>query len=235
MIDWNLAWTILGPALGAIGATLLIGRRTRIQKTVAARVAQAQFPMELAQELRKARGAGRQELRFESYGTLWVELRALAIYDTAALDRKTAQELSTALTKWYFTKTGGLLLTPHARDFYFSLQDLLRLVGNFPQDWEVERTHASQGSEEAQLRALLARLGTSEAKAVLRGLDCLEDGVLTKWETEAGPLAKHWRAAIAQLGARWGDLSDQERFVTIQQAGSILRTSLCCDVESRLR
>jgi hypothetical protein len=54
------------------------------------------------------------------------------------------------------------------------------------------------------------------------------------WRDEAGPLGKVWKEAVSMLAARWGELSEQQRFSVLQQVGSILRTSMVNDLESRL-
>jgi hypothetical protein len=50
------------------------------------------------------------------------------------------------------------------------------------------------------------------------------------------PISKERRKGINELGARWDEITDdQERFAIVQQIGSILRTVVVNDVESRLR
>src|SRR5712691_1375298 len=93
----------------------------------------------LAQELEKTRGIERQESRFKSYGGLWKELRPLAIYDPDIVDRLTAEALSKKLSDWYFSESGGFLLTQPVRHFYFALQDLLRVIAK-SDDWTADRS-----------------------------------------------------------------------------------------------
>ncbi len=44
-----------------------------------------------------------------------------------------------------------------------------------------------------------------------------------------------WRKDIKKLAAQWSELDERERFAVIQQIGSVLRTILANDVESRMR
>ena len=71
-----------------------------------------EWPAQLTRTLEKTRGVERQELRFRCYGVLWKELRPLAILRSHTADKETVGELSNKLTGWYFSKYGGLLLTP---------------------------------------------------------------------------------------------------------------------------
>jgi hypothetical protein len=130
MTDLNAIMNLLILILLALGGSVLMATRaavkTSAEEAAKAAIRQLQWPAELARELQKTRGIGRQELRFKSYGGLWKELRPLAIYDDDEIDREKVGDLSSKLSTWYFSECGGLLLTPQARDFYFSLQDLLR-------------------------------------------------------------------------------------------------------------
>jgi hypothetical protein len=75
----------------------------------------------LSRKLEETRGTERQELRFTSYGQLWAEMRPLAIYDDSPIDQHTMEKMSKKLSDWYFSETGGLMLTKHNRDLYFAL------------------------------------------------------------------------------------------------------------------
>ena len=186
------------------------------------------FEAELARELQKTRGIERQELRFKSYGLLWKELRPLAIYDTRVLDRKSAEELSCRLTNWYFSDLGGLFLTTHVREFYFALQDLLRTVADSPFDWGCERPLTGHKKMFAELL---------ESRNLKRAAHLLTDSEMApeEWRQTIEQSGKTWRDAINTLAADWNQLTAQQRFATLQQAGSILRTALVSDIESRLR
>jgi len=190
------------------------------------------WPKELARELQKTRGLERQELRFKSYGTLWKELRPLAIYDVARIDKKAAGDLFTKLSDWYFSECGGLLLTPQARDFYFALQDLLRVTSSMPGEWNADRSEELEGDPNFTFREVLRARNAGDAISVL---DYFSSSSLEDWPHEAIGLGRKWRGTIKRLGAVWSELTERERFATLQQVGSKLRSSLVNDLESRER
>jgi hypothetical protein len=202
------------------------------EETAKATVKELQWPMELARELQKTRGVERQELRYQSYGALWSKLRALAIYDEAGINSATIRTLSTELSDWYFSPCGGLLLTRQARDFYFALQDLLRTTSELPEDWSVERAGVSEDDPMIVFREVLKQRGQLEANSVF---DYFSQGVFDDWQIRAPKLASDWRTGIRRIAATWMDLNEAQRFAALQQTGSILRTSLATDLESRLR
>jgi hypothetical protein len=189
----------------------------------------ANWPEKLAQELEQARGIERQEIRFKSYGALWSNLRPLAIYGPGVLNRSTAETLSKALSDWYFSDCGGLLLTAPVREFYFALQDLLRAITKDGSDWEADR---SSEDPEQLFREVLQRESLTGALDTLGKLKTLD---ISKWPQEARALGKTWRKDIPKLATHWRSLSPPERFAVLQQVGSTLRTSMTNDVESRLR
>jgi hypothetical protein len=224
-------------ALGGYGLFLVktateAAVKTSAEEAAKAALEQLRWPAELARELQKTRGVERQELRFGSYGALWKELRPLAIYDATVINKTAMVALSTKLSDWYFSKSGGLLLTPHAREFYFTLQDLLRATSKVPQDWSVDRSEASEGEQKVIFRALLTARNAGEAITVF---DYFSNGVFKDWEEKAVDLGKKWKKGIAGVAAAWGELDERQRFATLQQVGSILRTALVNDLESRLR
>ena len=102
-------------------------------------MAELHWAKELARNLEGVRGTERQELRFSSYGELWTKMRPLAIYDDSPINSDTMSDMSKGLSGWYFSETGGLMLTSHNRDLYFALQDLLADVTKTGR-WEAERT-----------------------------------------------------------------------------------------------
>ena len=66
-------------------------------------------------------------------------------------------------------------------------------------------------------------------------LDYLSIGVFKDWQNMAADLGKKWKKGIDIVIAAWNELDESQHFATLQQAGSILRTSLVNDLESRLR
>jgi hypothetical protein len=183
----------------------------------------------LARELEKTRGTERQELRFESYGTLWAEMRPLAIYDTSPINAEEMGTLSSQLTGWYFSAKGGLMLTSHNRDLYFALQDLVQAVGSKP-DWQAKRI----GKPKDAFQAVAKRLDLAGAQELMKLLDGVK---VSEWPpSDLVEVASGWRKKdVVLLVDRWGELDEGERFAVLQQAASLLRTGLTYDVESRLR
>jgi len=184
---------------------------------------------ELAQELEKTRGTERQELRFKSYGALWKRLRPLAIYDSAPFDSAAAGALLRDLTDWYFSEEGGLMLTAPVREFYFALQDLLRVIAGVS-GWRSERPADPRG-EFADLARTKNLTGVSEVLAAFKN----EDKALSLWTHDVKPLADRWHTDVKQLAADWSHLEPSQHFAVLQQVASTLRTAMTCDVESRLR
>jgi len=240
MPDLNAILNLLTLVLLALGGYWLMLLRTATEAAVKtsaeeaakAAIQQLQWPAELARELQKTRGVERQELRFKGYGSLWKELRPLAIYDATVINKKAVADLSLKLSNWYFSECGGLLLTPQARDFYFALQDLLRATCKVPEEWNVNRSTASEGDQNLIFRAVLTAKTTDKAISVF---DYFSTGAFEDWQNEATDLGKKWRAGIRDVAAAWNELNEGQRFATLQQVGSILRTTLVNDLESRFR
>jgi hypothetical protein len=240
MPDVNTTLSTLTVVLLAIGGYLLYLLRTGTEaaiKTSAeeaakATIQQLRWPAELAQELQKTRGVERQELRFKSYGSLWKELRPLAVYDATPISRSVVGSMSSKLSDWYFSESGGLLLTPQARDFYFALQDLLRATSKFSEEWDADRSEESVGNQQEVFRDVLSNNSAKEGNKVL---DYFSDSNFEDWHIEAIKQGKMWRASVNQVAASWSKLDARQRFATLQQVGSILRTCLVNDLESRLR
>lgn len=221
-----------GYALVLLKATTQAAAKTSAEELAKAAVKQYQWQAELARELQKTRGVERQELRFQSYGALWQKLRPLAIYDETVINKKTVGDLATHLSDWYFSASGGLLLTPQARDFYFALQDLLRATSTFQEDWVADRSAVAEGDQEHMFRRVLE---TRSAAGAIGVLDYLETGLFEDWQNQAAGLAKKWREGIKAVSTTWEELDARQRFATLQQVGSILRTSLVNDLDSRVR
>lgn len=222
--------------LGAYGLKLLkTATDTAVKKSAEeaakAAIQELQWPAELGRDLQKTRGIERQELRFKSYGGLWKELRPLAIYETSTISKETIGSLNALLSDCYFSECGGLLLTPQAREFYFALQDLLRVISKIPQEWHIDRSNTGEGNQSGIFMKVLTARSTDPAVKVL---DYFQTGNFKEWRDKAPDLGKKWREGIQVVAASWQELDEIQRFATLQQVGSILRTSLCNDLESRL-
>ena len=225
---------ILLSAGGYLLVLLKAGAKTAVETAtkegVQAAMREIEWPAQLARTLEKTRGVERQELRFRCYGALWKELRPLAIYDPSSITKQSVGELADKLTNWYFSQYGGLLLTPHARSFYFAVQDLLRATSNTPSDWSIERYKVSERHIGQAFRDLLQ----NRAQPGTKVFDYFKDGHFEEWQDTAVELGEMWRDAVEKLAGSWDDLTDRERFIILQQVGSKLRTSLTNDLESRL-
>jgi hypothetical protein len=237
MPNWNVLLHLLTLALLSVGGFLLLLAKTSIQTAAeeGAKLAirNADWPGEFARELQKGRGLERQELRFKSYGALWKELRPLAVYDVARIDRDSTRALFKKLSDWYFSECGGLLLTPQSREFYFALQDLLRLTSSADEDWKADRSEELESDIGDQFRNILLAREASEAIGVF---DYFKKGGLEDWEERGISLGKQWRTTTTlKLGPVWPKLTERERFAILQQVGSKLRSSLAADLESRER
>jgi hypothetical protein len=182
----------------------------------------------LSRKLEETRGTERQELRFTSYGRLWAEMRPLAIYDDSPIDQRTMEEMSEKLSDWYFSETGGLMLTHHNRDLYFALQDLVSAVAR-TDHWDAERTDKPK----TRFEHLLQRKHLDAALALIK---YLQDAKTQDWPSEdLEEMAEAWRKDILKLADDWAEIDGNDRFAVLQQVSSALRTGLANDVESRLR
>lgn len=241
----------LGAVVGAVTVPVLIvggiawvSLRSSIEQATRDQtseiIRQLNWPKELARQLEQTRGTERQELRFESYGKLWAEMRPLAIYDDTRINGRTVDEMLKKLSGWYFSATGGLMLTSHNRELYFALQDLFRTVAA-KTDWEAERTPQPRRVFEGVLER--ARSDTTDpsreealgaAKELIEHLDAVDVRHWPDAETEAK--VRRWRSkAVPEMETLWAELDNCERFAVLQQVSSVLRTGLSYDVESRLR
>jgi hypothetical protein len=173
-------------------------------------------------------GVHRQELRFASYGKLWSAMRPLAIYDESPINRDTMKELSTSLSDWYFSETGGLMLTRHNRDLYFALQDLVRAVAS-GDPWEAERIDDPKG----RFEEFLLRRDLNSGLELIRHL---EEATPKAWPSDdLLRMTGAWRKAVGEMARGWAEMDGYDRFAALQQVSSVLRTGLTNDVESRLR
>ena len=191
-----------------------------------------QWPAKLERELQKIRATERQEFRYKSYSRLWARMRPLAVYQHVEIERTDTENLSGSLSEWYFSESGGLMLTSQARDFYFALQDLLVYTASVPEEWKAVNEQSPGSELKTVFQAVLAKTGCTKA---LEAIDFLESKPYMTWEQDAEKHADRWKSDIRKVFHVWSALNDLERFACLQQVGSILRTVLTVDVESRLR
>lgn len=214
---------------GVMWNSVKAGAVTAAEKQAEEAIRRLNWPAILARELEQVRGSERQELRFASYGQLWETMKPLAIYSEEPVNSDTIGDLSTALSGWYFSASGGLLLTSHNRDLYFALQDLLNGTADIEQGWSAERIRDPKRT----FTEVLEHYRLTKAQALVASLT---PSVPDDWpDDDVEPLARGWREDLRSLVSRWGELTEPERFAVLQQASSVLRTGLTYDVESRLR
>jgi hypothetical protein len=152
----------------------------------------------------------------------------LAIYGHGDMD---ARELSDSLTSWYFSESGGLMMTWQCREFYFALQDLLRSVAGID-GWRWERRRTGVHEE---FRAFLRERGLEGAEQAVDYLEQLDrrEVPIHTWRSQGPLLAKGWRDNINEVPGMWDDLTDVQRFTVLQGVSSQLRSCMVMDVESR--
>jgi hypothetical protein len=227
MTDWG---TILQGLTLALVASVGAFMKKSAEDGAKAAIRDLEFPREFRRELQKIRGKERQELRVKSYGALWKELRPLAIYDTTPLDKEAVGVLCSKLTDWYFSDCGGLFLTPEARDFYFTLQDLLQMASRFDTDWRADRIESGEISEKIFRELLISK----SANHAIEVLDYFSKGDYEQWREKGSLQGKTWREEMKKIAEEWRPLDEHQRFAVLQQLGSKLRTSLSNDLESRM-
>ena len=159
------------------------------------------------------------------------KLRPLAVYDNTVIDKEVVRKLISGLTEWYFSECGGLLLTQQARDFFFALQDILRTASLIPEEWRAVRSEKPKGGHKSILQALLRARNSDDAISVL---NYFSQGKFDDWQERAIDLGGKWKSGIRKIGAAWMEINEGERFAALQQVGSILRTTLVIDLDSRL-
>lgn len=227
MTDWG---TVLQGLTLALVAGVGVFMKKSAEEGARAAIQDLEFPREFRRELQKIRGKERQELRFKSYGALWKELRPLAVYDTTPLDKQAVETLCSKLSDWYFSDCGGLFLTPEARDFYFTLQDVLQTASRFHFDWSANRVDSAEMSQTIFRDLLTSR----NATGAIDVLDYFSKGDYDQWREKGLPQGKIWRQEISTVANEWSKFDGYQRFAFLQQLGSKLRTSLSNDLESRM-
>lgn len=225
MPDWNVVFPLLNFVLLCVASYLL----TRVKKSAevtAKKVADERWwPVELARELQKRRGLQREGRRYKSYGMLWKSLRPLAISDKAKVDNLDVVHLSGALTDWYFSEYGGLLLTRQAREFYFALQGLLRDASSIPEPWSAPRTGELEGDSNRKFRDVLEMKfkkrrdindkDTISYEEAIKLVDYFKDEKFEDWQKVAVEKGEKWKRTIEQLTPHFKDLKEEQRFAVL--------------------
>jgi len=164
--------------------------------------------------------------RFQTYGALWTCMQPTAIYTATKFGPNEATEFSESLSKWYFSDNGGLFLSSRVRDFYFSLQDLLRAVGRLP-DWRYEERLADPRKVFGEL------LQSLPPEDQYQGIDLNRPETLDpkRWQN----LCRSLPAALSSLIKNSNPKAGGEVvFATVQQVASVLRSNLTHELRSRL-
>ena len=165
--------------------------------------------------------------RLAAYDILWSKMRGLALYDEDPLTATNVRRLSSQLSDWYFGKNGGLFLTIRTREFYFALQDVLRVAGRLP-DWECAARPTGTRELFANLVAELTR------RQVVVGFR------LADMERPESLNPRVWRDLCKLVGAHLLALASKNEsppvdaiFAIIQQVSSALRTNLAEGLQTR--
>ena len=165
--------------------------------------------------------------RLAAYDDLWSKMRGLALYDEDPISASKVRDLSSQLSGWYFGKHGGLFLTVRTREFYFALQDVLRVAGHLP-EWECALRPT--GTREI-FEALVAKLTKRHRIAGFRLAQLAYPESLHPrvWRDLCKLVSAHLRALASDKESPPGD----EVFSIIQQVSSVLRTNLAEGLQSR--
>ena len=178
-------------------------------------------------------------MRYKAYGQLWLRTKSTKLYTTEAFGPKEVFELVDSLSDWYYSETGGILLTNNAKEFYFSLQDLVLAVCDFGKWMCYPRPTDPKEIFDKLLNAM--ELTDKESKDLeLTGQE-LKDQV-SKATTKPQLLdPKKWRKCCRMVSSKLKLLVDEAKtdagsviYAAIQQVASILRTYLSHELGSRL-
>lgn len=170
--------------------------------------------------------------RFAAYGNLWSKLRPLAVYEETPFTPEMIQGLSKCLSDWYFSPDGGLFLTIRAREFYFSLQDLLHTVETLP-SWQcVSRSVRPKDIFHQFLNDLSDEIKKAglQLKQLVKQLDQPESIEPKEWRDLCRLIAKKLESQASTSDPAFGEYI----FVILQQVSSVLRTNLTFELHSRL-
>jgi hypothetical protein len=168
--------------------------------------------------------------RLAAYGDLWSRMEPTAIYTTSGFGLNEAIAFSGNLSTWYFSANGGLFLTSRTRDFYFSLQNLLRAVSHFP-DWccierpaEPEKIFAQMLEEIAKQNNDMENAFSSFQEKKLEKIDSKQ------WSAMCKSVSEKLESFVSTANPQAGELI----YVSIQQVSSVLRSTLTQEIHSRL-
>ena len=167
--------------------------------------------------------------RFDAYGRLWAEMQPLAAYSDDLLSPPKAAQLSEALSAWYFSATGGMFLTTKARDFYFSLQDMLQAASDL-KGWKCTRR---PDDPKGTFRHFLAEAVAAKQPAIAfdpNRLDEPETIDATQWRDACRIAAQRLKSLPTTGGPEVSDTV----FAAVQQVSSALRSILAHELQTRL-
>jgi hypothetical protein len=167
--------------------------------------------------------------RFDAYGRLWAEMQPLAAYSDDLLSPPKAAQLNEALSAWYFSAAGGMFLTTRAREFYFSLQDMLQAASEL-KGWKC--SHRPDDPKAVFRRFLAESLGKSNPVIVFdpASLDQPEAIDEKLWRDVCRVAAQ----GLKSLPATGGPEVSAKVFTAVQQVSSALRSVLADELQTRL-
>jgi hypothetical protein len=167
--------------------------------------------------------------RFDAYGRLWAEMQPLAAYSDDLLSPAKAGQLGEALSRWYFSAAGGMFLTTRAREFYFSLQDLLQAASEL-EGWKCTRRPEDAKSTFRHFLAEALAAGQPAIALDPAGLDRPETLDASQWHAACRVAARRLRALPTTGGPEVSDTV----FAAVQQVSSALRSVLAHELQTRL-
>lgn len=161
--------------------------------------------------------------RFESFEALWAHMQDLAKYSTRSFAAQDAQQLADRLSGWYFSAKGGMYLTAGTRSCYFALQRLLVVAGQAP-DW-----HTKRRPPEPETLFRERFLTATDAPRFGPDAPIHERPEVWRQFCEAGLSNR-----LAELARSEDPDRGDAVFAALQQASSVLRSSLAAELQSRL-
>jgi hypothetical protein len=186
--------------------------------------------------------------RFEAYGALWARMQRVAIYTGEPFGRAEVRALERDLSDWYFSTSGGLLLTAEAREYYFALQDTVRAASDLPAWCCQQRSAKAPDIFVHFLKSVAAKEARTAAEAgAATGSEGAQDGRiercvrLIEQKIPESMRPGDWRHACLAVAREFESLARletleacEEIYCAVQQVSSILRTRLAFEVRSRL-
>lgn len=168
--------------------------------------------------------------RISAYRSLWACMSELAIHSSLHFDATETSDLEEALSRWYFRRAGGLMLTHAARSYYFGLQNALRAAAKHS-GWTCE----NRPSELREQFIVLLRDWARDDDKAQRCLKKFENGEPERMDP------KDWTSTCTLISGKLEALAASGDpnagaviYCALQQISSALRSKMTQEVRSRL-